>query len=113
MYKQVILVRMDLKMPKGKMSVQVAHASVDAVMKSDKEIIERWKNEGQKKLVLKVENKMELIKFKKLADKERLVNGLIKDAGKTVFKIPTITCLAIGPDEEEKIDKVTKELGLV
>jgi len=113
MYKQVILVRQDLKMPKGKMSTQVAHASVDAVTKSDKETIEDWLKEGSKKIVLKVENKRELIKYKKLADKEGFVTSLIKDAGKTVFKIPTVTCLAIGPDKEDKIDKITSELGLV
>ena len=62
MYKQVIIVRQDLKMPKGKMSTQVAHASVDAVMKSDKETVEAWKDEGQKKAVLKVKDKRELIK---------------------------------------------------
>jgi len=113
MFKQVIIVRQDLKMPKGKMSTQVAHASVSAVMKSDKEIVEEWKDNGQKKAVLKVADKRELIKYKKLADKEGLVTSLIKDAGKTVFKMPTITCLAIGPDEEEKIDKITGELGLM
>jgi peptidyl-tRNA hydrolase, PTH2 family len=113
MYKQVIIVRQDLKMPKGKLATQVAHASVDAVMNSDKEMIEAWKNEGQKKAVLKVMDKRELIQFKKKADKEGLITGLVKDAGKTFFKIPTITCLAIGPAEEKKIDEVTKELGLL
>ena len=32
--KMVILVRSDLHMPKGKLSTQVAHASVEAVLKS-------------------------------------------------------------------------------
>ena len=100
-------------MPKGKLSAQVAHASVDAVMKSDKNMVEEWQNEGSKKVVLKVADKKELIKFKKLADNNRLINSLIKDAGKTVFKLPTVTCLAIGPDEEKKIDRITGELGLV
>lgn len=114
MYKQVIIVRQDLKMPKGKMATMVAHASVDAVMKSDKDILEAWKDEGQKKAVLKVANKRELIRYKKLADKENLVTSLIKDAGKTFFIFPgETTSLAIGPDEEEKIDKITGELGLV
>ena len=44
-YKQVILVRDDLKLPKGKLAVQVAHASLDAAMKSDKEILEKWKKQ--------------------------------------------------------------------
>ena len=114
MYKQAILVRQDLKMPKGKMSTQVAHASVDAVLKSDKDIVEEWKGEGSKKVVLKVADKQELIKYKKLADKNKLVNSLITDAGKTFFIFPgETTCLAIGPDKEDKIDKVTGELRLI
>ncbi len=100
-------------MPKGKMSTQVAHASVDAVMKSDNNIVEEWKEEGSKKAVLKVKDKRELIKFKKLADKNNLVNSLIKDAGKTFFSLPQVTCLAIGPDKEKKIDKITGELRLI
>jgi len=36
--KQVILVRTDLKMPKGKISVQCSHASVESVLKSSKDI---------------------------------------------------------------------------
>jgi len=41
-YKQVILVRMDLKLPKGKLSVQVAHASSSALIKSHKDDIKKW-----------------------------------------------------------------------
>ena len=41
-YKQVILVRDDLKLPKGKLAVQSAHASLDAAMKTDKKLMEKW-----------------------------------------------------------------------
>ena len=53
-YKQVILVRTDLKLPKGKMAAQVAHASVDCVLKSYRSKVMRWKRIGLKKIVLKV-----------------------------------------------------------
>src|SRR3990167_6666057 len=60
MYKQVILVREDLHLPKGKMAAQAAHASVGALMKSEeegkKEMIWKWKNEGMKKVVLRVKD---------------------------------------------------------
>ena len=52
--KQIILVRQDLKLQKGKMAAQVAHASIEAVLKSDKEKIDGWRVAGMKKVVLKV-----------------------------------------------------------
>ena len=111
--KQIILVRADLNMPKGKMAAQCAHAAVDAVLKSDKKVVKEWREEGAKKIVLKVENLRDLNKYKKDADSIGLVTALIKDSGKTVFKVPTITCCAIGPDKEETIDRVTKDLKMV
>lgn len=111
--KQVILVRQDLKLPKGKLAVQCCHASVDAVLCSDQNKVEAWLSDGAKKAVLKVEDKKELIKYLKLADKNNLVRALIKDAGKTFFPKPTITCGAIGPDEDEKINKIVGHLKLV
>lgn len=99
-------------MDKGKMAVQVAHASVEAVLKSDKKLIEEWKKDGMKKIVIKVPGKKELIKYMQQAKDIKLKTALITDAGKTVFNKPTTTCLAIGPDEEEEIDKVTGKLNI-
>ena len=112
-YKQVILVRQDLKLPKGKTSSQVAHASVDCVLKSDKKLVEKWKNQGGKKIVLKVADEKELIKYMSMAENEGFKVALIKDDGHTVLETGTITCLGIGPDIEEKIDKVTGKLKMV
>ena len=111
--KQTILIRKDLKMSPGKMSAQCSHASVEAVLKTSKEKIDKWRQEGMKKVILKVKDKKELLKYQRLAKKEKLVASLIKDAGKTFFKTSTITCLAIGPDDEEKINRVTSTLKLL
>lgn len=111
--KQAILVRQDLKMDKGKMSVQCSHASVEAVLNSSKEKLNQWREEGMKKIVLKVKDKKELLSYQRLAKREKLVASVIKDAGKTFFKKATITCLAIGPDDEEKINKLTSKLKLI
>jgi len=111
--KQAILVRQDLKLPKGKLSVQVAHASVDAVVKSHKDDLKKWREEGMKKVVLKVKDEKELLEYKKKAEDLGLVTALVIDAGKTALSPGTITCLAIGPDKDEKIDKITKNLKLV
>ena len=113
MYKQVILVRKDLKMPKGKLATQVAHASVEAVLESENKKVELWKQEGMKKIVLKVEDEKELMKYFRMAKDLKLKTSIIKDAGKTFFKEPTITCMAIGPDEETKIDKVSMSLKMI
>lgn len=112
-YKQVILLREDLKLPMGKASSQVAHASVDATLKSNKKIIELWKKEGGKKVILKVKDEKELFKYKQIAEDFGLKTALIKDAGHTVVEPGTITCLGIGPDLEEKIDKVSGKLKMI
>lgn len=113
MYKQVILVRGDLKLPKGKLASQCSHASVEAMLKSHKDDIEKWKKKGMKKVVLKVKDLGELEDLKKKAEDKGLVIGLITDMGKTVVEPGTVTCLGIGPDTEEKIDKVTGKLKML
>ncbi|MDA1197291.1 MAG: peptidyl-tRNA hydrolase Pth2 [Nanoarchaeota archaeon] len=112
-YKQVILIRADLKLPKGKMAAQAAHASVSAVLKSNKKLVTEWSNEGMKKVVLKVANKAELLKYRNLADEAGLQSAIIQDAGRTVVAPGTMTALGIGPDDEEKIDEVTGKLKMV
>ncbi len=112
-YKQVILVRQDLKLPKGKLSAQVAHASVEAVLKSDARVIKEWRNEGMEKIVCKVTDEKELLKYFRLAKETGLTTALITDAGRTVVAPGTKTCLAIGPDQEQRIDQLTKDLPLL
>jgi len=112
-YKQVILVRRDLKMSAGKISAQVAHASTEAAFKSDEEKIKTWRKEGMKKIVLRVESEEDLLNMEKLANKFKLVNTLIRDAGKTQLDPGTITCLGIGPDKEENINKVSGKLKVL
>lgn len=113
MLKQVILVRSDLKLPKGKMAAQVAHASVDAVLKSKASLIRNWRSEGMKKIVLKVNDLSELYKFEKEAKELDFVTALITDAGLTTVPAGTTTCLAIGPDAELKLDKLTGNLKIM
>ena len=112
-FKQVILVRDDLKLPKGKMAAQAAHASVEAVLKSDSEVIDKWKKEGMAKIVLKVKDEKELIKYFQQAKDSGLTASLITDAGRTVVAPGTKTAAAIGPDEEEKIDEITGSLKIL
>tara|TARA_Y100000310_G_scaffold344346_1_gene456582 strand:+ start:3244 stop:3582 length:339 start_codon:yes stop_codon:yes gene_type:complete len=110
--KQVILVRTDLKMDKSKLAVQVAHASVEAVLQSDPKDVEEWRMEGMKKVILKVPSLPEMVKHHKHAKKDKLVSVLITDAGKTFFKKATRTCVGIGPAEEADLDRVTGHLKM-
>ncbi len=111
--KQSILIRADLKLPKGKMAAQAAHASVEAVLKSSKEKVKKWRSSGSAKIVLKVKDKAELLKYLQLAKDSNLTTSLITDAGKTVIAPGTVTCGAIGPDDEEKVDEITADLKLI
>ena len=112
-YKQAIIVRADLKLPKGKLAAQVAHASVESVLKSNNEVIKKWVSEGQKKIVLKVENLQDLLTLFQRAKDNNLVCALIKDAGRTFLTPGTITAIAIGPYEHDEIDIITKDLKMV
>jgi len=111
--KQAILVRTDLKMSKGKTSAQVAHAAVEATNNADKNSVRAWRNEGMKKVVLKVVGEKELLEFHRKARAEKLATALIKDAGRTELAPGTLTCLGIGPDTDEKVDKVTGGLKML
>lgn len=111
--KQVIVVRMDLKLPRGKLAAQVAHASVKAMLHSSDKNVDAWLKDGMKKVVCKVESKEDLFILKERAKINGISTGLIKDAGKTVIQSGTVTCLGLGPELDEKIDKVTSHLKLL
>ncbi len=111
-YKQVILIRQDLKLPKGKLAAQCAHASVEAVLKSDSEVVKKWRKEGMAKIVVKVKDEKELLAYFQQAKEKGLTTALITDAGRTVVVPGTKTCAAIGPDEEQKVDEITDKLPL-
>ncbi|MGM5480489.1 MAG: peptidyl-tRNA hydrolase Pth2 [Nanobdellota archaeon] len=111
--KQVILIRQDLKLPKGKLAVQTAHASVSAVLKSSENKVKAWRDEGMKKVIVKVAGKEELYQYIQQAKDEGLKTAIISDAGKTVVSPGTVTCGAIGPDKSEDVDRITGELKLL
>jgi len=113
MLKQVIIVRKDLRWNKGKIATHVAHASVEAVLKSKRRTVEKWIKQGGKKVVLKVKNLKALKRIEKKLKLNRIPYIIIKDAGLTQLKAGTITAIGIGPVEEEKIDKITGKLKLL
>lgn len=115
-YKQVIVVRADLSMSKGKTAAQVAHASIGSAEKA-REHAEDWFNawwrEGQKKVVVKVEDERELYELYEQAKATGLPCYVVNDAGLTELPRGTTTTLGIGPAPNEKMDKVTGHLKLL
>ncbi|MBI5392089.1 peptidyl-tRNA hydrolase [Candidatus Woesearchaeota archaeon] len=111
-YKQAILIRQDLQLPKGKAVSQGAHAAVEAVLRSDKDVVKAWRQEGMKKIVLKVKDLKELEYYNQEAKDMKMITALITDAGKTTVEPGTVTCFAIGPENEEKLDKLISTLKL-
>lgn len=113
MYKQVIILRKDLGIDKGKMVSQGAHAAVGAMRKIKEEVISEWEAEGSKKVVLKVNTLQELKEVENNLKKVKIPYFLVKDAGLTQVKAGTTTALGIGPIEERRIDKITGKLKLL
>jgi len=114
--KMVIVVRKDLKLSPGKLAAQVAHAAVNCALASKKRKsvqFDRWYNEGQKKVVVKVQDLNELYAVKQAAEDAGLVTSLIIDAGMTELPPNTTTCLGIGPAPNSEVDRVTGHLGLM
>lgn len=107
------MVNASLGLPKGKLAAQVAHAAVSALLTSGREARERWLREGMPKVVVRADDEAALVKLESAAHDARIPAALIHDAGRTVVPEGTITCLGLGPAEDEEIDRLTGELKLV
>lgn len=107
MIKQVIAIRKDLNMRKGKMVVQGAHAAIQSALLADKLTYKSWEACGTKKICIGVDSEAELIELYQMAKDEGMPCALIRDAGLTEFKEPTLTAIAIGPYDSREIDLIT------
>ena len=111
--KQVIIMRGDLSISKGKIAAQACHASLGSYKRADEKIIKKWEREGGKKVVVKVNDLKKLFEVYELIKATDISYYMVQDAGHTELPESTITCLGIGPDEDEKIDKITGEFKLL
>lgn len=127
--KQVIVYRRDLKMRKGKIAAQVAHASMAVFfnrqarhnkLKGDYLYVPltgdmaSWVNGSFAKIVLSVEDEEALLRTYQEACDRGLPASIITDAGRTEFKgVPTRTTVAIGPAKASEIDKITGPNGII
>jgi len=113
MIKQVLVLRKDLNMRKGKMIAQGAHASIAAMFNSEPEWLNEWEETGTTKIVVSVNSLEELNSVYSAAQVASLPCAIILDAGRTEFKEPTYTAVGIGPAPAEIIDKITGTLSLL
>lgn len=124
--KQVVILRKDLKNTKGekvhtgKLIAQGGHSVLGFVwaeLKGRKICFELsdaqfdWYKTGQTKIVLKIDGEKALMEKFQAAKDAGLEVELITDAGRTEFGEPTKTCICIGPDYADKIDKITEGLS--
>lgn len=126
--KQVIVIRRDLKMRRGKEIAQGAHASsawlanmvadaLDPLTGSATVVLDAaafvWITSSWRKVALQVHTEDDLIALHEQAQAAGLRSHLIRDSGRTEFHgVPTLTALAIGPDVSADIDAITGHLTL-
>ena len=135
MIKQVIVMRRDLHMRRGKEIAQGSHSSLASVtnrlrtngesrIRKDGKRVHKmvgeftdaeidWITGRFTKIVVRVDSEEDLLALKRKADEMGVINSLITDAGKTEFGgVPTVTCLSVGPAEEDDVDAITGDLTL-
>lgn len=132
MIKQVIVMRTDLNMRKGKMCAQAAHASMKVFfdhmvrdtahpgasqdvycLEAPPEMVE-WIEGAFTKVVVGIDSGEALVRLAERVKGAGLPHALIEDNGATEFHgVKTVTCLAIGPAPAEAIDVFTRELKLL
>lgn len=125
--KQVIVVRKDLNMRKGKIVAQSSHAVLGAILNYsgrvyegsininiEKSAVREWLEGRHTKICVSVDSEQELLDIYNKAIEANINVKLIKDAGLTEFNgVPTLTCLALGPDYPSIIDPITSHLKLL
>lgn len=134
-YRQIIVLRKDLNMRKGKMVAQGAHASIGSILSRGRSYwltkflncfgvkvlvldlkdpaMGPWLIGKFKKITVSVNSEAELFEIQKKAEAAGLMTCLILDSGLTEFKEPTYTAVAIGPDLTSKISPITGHLPLL
>ena len=115
-YKLVIAVRRDLDMGKGKIAVQVGHATITVAEETKRmhpDWWRKWFDEGQCKVAVKVTGETDLIRLNEEAKELGLPSAIIHDSGLTQISPGTATCVGIGPAPVELVDRITGNLPLL
>lgn len=126
MYKQMLVVRKDLNMRKGKIAAQCAHASMKILLDRGTRVDEKtlcidvtdlnedWLFGQFKKVCVYVNSESELLEAVEKAKSACIPTALIQDAGHTEFHgVPTYTVAAIGPSSDEELELITGSMKLL
>lgn len=134
--KQVLIVRKDLNMRKGKIASQCAHASMKVLLDSgsvnygeeglggsrpdylviplNHPALRTWLEGLFTKICVYVNSEEELLALYNKAKEQNILCSLITDAGLTEFNgVPTNTVVAIGPEYSSVLDEITGHLPLL
>ena len=114
--KQILIIRRDLKMRRGKEIAQGCHASQIAVRNAsllNSVAYQEWMSDKFTKICVTVTSEEELLELNRQALLKGLPVGLVLDSGVTEFNnVPTYTALAIGPAYDSELKPITGHLPL-
>jgi peptidyl-tRNA hydrolase len=111
--KQALIANESLRLPRGKLAAQAAHAALAAFLGASPERRREWIESGMAKVVLRGESEEQLLELHDRAREAGLPAYVVRDAGRTVVEPGTITFVGIGPAEAREIDPITQDLKLV
>lgn len=129
--KQVLVIRKDLNMRKGKLAAQASHASTGSVLPREKAQVDdlgdcvrvswvltrdqfEWFMDLSTKIVVSVNSEIELMEIHRKAQAAGLPCVLIQDRGFTEFGgVPTYTAVGVGPAPQPEVDAITGHLPLL
>jgi PTH2 family peptidyl-tRNA hydrolase len=118
--KQILVVRKDLNMRKGKIAAQCCHASMSFLTRRlptkepITEVQQKWLDSSYIKICVSVDSEQELLDLFNRAKELNIEAHLVTDNGRTEFHgVPTVTCLALGPDYDTILDPISGHLKLL
>ena len=114
--KMIFIVNHELKMGKGKIAAQVAHAAVKATLacgERNPALLDAWFKTGQKKICVKGDSAKHLGELSNEAKEKGILANKIHDAGHTQIPAGSFTVLALGPCRDEDIEEITGDLKLL
>lgn len=98
---------------RGKMCTQAGHAYVHTMlnaMTETPELVEAYLNNGHAYKITLIVDTVDELKLIQEKYKDKVATKLVTDAGFTVFKEPTTTCLGLGPISEDMIGDDLKSI---